>query len=74
MFKARVSKMGINKIINLPTDSVIRGDIVKIKLKSKNLKLLIRVSSMGDRKIAIVPRIYHSYFGEKEECYVEILH
>lgn len=70
MDKMRVSKMG-NKFVVLMTDpKYAHKDMVMLKPKGIDIRVLVRISKSGDKLMAIIPKNYREYFKHKSEVYI----
>jgi hypothetical protein len=70
MKSLKISKMGELRIVILPSTDYEYGDIVLIKPKGIDYKMMGRVTKSGDRKMVIIPKRCWSVFEHRGEVYV----
>lgn len=70
MITAKVSKMGKVRYLNVTSTNLKVGDMVYLKPKGIDIRVIRQVAKQGDRKILTIPKDYWEFFKHKSEVYV----
>ena len=67
----KVSKLGAKiRGVYLPREEYTYGEIVALKPSKSPHRIYVRVSKMGDKLIAIIPKLHWEFFPHRCEVYI----
>jgi len=70
MEKGKVSKMGVVLLVNVTSTKFRYKDVLILKPKGLDIRLYLKVSRYGNRRVVVIPKSYHQFFKHKSLVYI----